>query len=177
MTDDSTSLFSGWTVAWLVMVFLTANCWNYIVTQLPGSPSRIGRVILLLAFAGLLYLTLLCFVLTLRVTTYVDFSFSFSVLLPSITYWTMLPILIIGFLKTGFLLVKRRTRARSLAVLREFVPYQLCFVAIHIAYAAAYSCLIGLILCLALVGLYVFEITVTASLVHARAKRQRDKWE
>jgi hypothetical protein len=100
-------------------------------------------------FASLLYLTLLCFIRTLRVTAYFDFGFS----------------------SFGHLW------APSRAVLRGFVPYQLRFIALHIAYAASYSCQIRLIPCLVLIGLYVFEITVTACLVHVREKRQRDKWE
>jgi hypothetical protein len=168
---------SGWTFTWVVMIFFTAGFWALISHELPLSKSRIRRAVLFLAYGGLLVLTLFTFRLTLRVTTYSDFGFAFSIVLPSIIFWLSLSILAFGFLKTVVILVRRRTRVRTFGALRAFLPYQLCFIAIHAAYASAYSCPVGLALCAVVVALHFFEADVVAIRRGDREKGERAKWE
>jgi hypothetical protein len=120
---------------------------------------------------------LLCFKLTLRGALYFDFGFYLSMVIPSIAYWLTLALFAFGFLKTAVLIVWRLSRRRTAIVMRDFLPYQFCLCVLHVAYAAAYSSPPGLLFCVFVFILFLFEVRSLSEVKRVRQRHPREKWE
>jgi hypothetical protein len=173
MTDDT--FISHWYIAWCLVLACTAAFWSYIVHTIPRTDSPLVLLTLLFGYPFCVILSLFCFAAALRSSPYDDLGFWFSIALPTLVFWLASFALVYGILKTSLaIVVTCRKRLQTRAALRALWPYTTSLVAMHLAFAAAYSCTFGMGLSPAVILPLWYQRSV---LPERKDKRERKKWE